>query len=392
MAFAPHSSKSAARHDALARGALGFLGSPSVAAQLRLCAHLNARAAERLAPHQLLAESQLPSNLSNGVKSLSGVATAGVKVHYNSAKPAQLNAEAYAQGRDIHLAPGKTRHLPHEAWHVAQQALGRVKPTMQLQETVPVNDDKRLEKEADAMGKKAATLGSVAQRKVPTSPNEKKPIAETVQYNPQGAGVVFNQKKHPRSKLAFNTGRKNFSSGTRAVVFARHHPQYIGEALESVRVVTGTQENVKGVQLDHRISWHDIARVMSIRNSKIKSKDADNSDEWYSLRDARLYYNDISNLQPVLASDNAASGARGVRRRVEIHDNLAGGVAQTHNQWMHLQRNINRLGENPDPVFRQNVEARLVATRDAMAAVSTEIAQHIDRPVVGNAGDGIVTE
>jgi hypothetical protein len=30
-----------------------------------------------------------------------------MKVHFNSAKPAQLNAHAYAQGSDIHVAPGR---------------------------------------------------------------------------------------------------------------------------------------------------------------------------------------------------------------------------------------------------------------------------------------------
>jgi hypothetical protein len=32
-----------------------------------------------------------------------------VKVHYNSAKPAQLNAHAYAQGTDIHIASGQEK-------------------------------------------------------------------------------------------------------------------------------------------------------------------------------------------------------------------------------------------------------------------------------------------
>jgi len=38
-----------------------------------------------------------------------------VQVHYNSGKPAQLNALAYAQGTDIHVAPRQEKHLPHEA-------------------------------------------------------------------------------------------------------------------------------------------------------------------------------------------------------------------------------------------------------------------------------------
>ena len=78
-----------------------------------------------------------------------------VKVHYNSNQPAQLNAHAYEQGTDIHLAPGQEKHLPHEAWHVVQRKQGRVKPTMKLKGNVQVNDDAGLEKEADDMGAKA---------------------------------------------------------------------------------------------------------------------------------------------------------------------------------------------------------------------------------------------
>lgn len=97
----------------------------------------------------------LPDNLKSGVENLSGLSLDDVKVHYESSKPAELQAHAYAQGTDIHVAPGQEKHLPHEAWHVAQQKQGRVKPTMQLKGTVPVNDDAGLEKEADVMGAKA---------------------------------------------------------------------------------------------------------------------------------------------------------------------------------------------------------------------------------------------
>jgi hypothetical protein len=94
----------------------------------------------------------LPDNLKSGIEALSGMSLDHVKVHYNSAQPAQLNALAYARGSDIHLAPGQEQHLPHEAWHIVQQAQGRVQPTMQMQDGVPVNDDAGLEREADLMG------------------------------------------------------------------------------------------------------------------------------------------------------------------------------------------------------------------------------------------------
>jgi len=97
----------------------------------------------------------LPNQLKTGIESLSGMSMDHVKVHYNSAQPAQLNAHAYAQGSDIHLAPGQEKHLPHEAWHVVQQAQGRVKPTMQMKRGMPVNDDVGLEREADVMGARA---------------------------------------------------------------------------------------------------------------------------------------------------------------------------------------------------------------------------------------------
>jgi len=100
----------------------------------------------------------LPDNLKSGIENLSGVAMDNVKVHYNSSQPAQLNALAYAQGTDIHVAPGQEKHLPHEAWHVVQQAQGRVRPTMQMKDGVPVNDDQGLEREADLMGGHALTV------------------------------------------------------------------------------------------------------------------------------------------------------------------------------------------------------------------------------------------
>ena len=102
----------------------------------------------------------LPDNLKSGVENLSGHSLDDVKVHYNSAKPASLQAHAYAQGTDIHVAPGQEKHLPHEAWHVAQQKQGRVQPTRQLKENTAINDDMNLENEADVMGAKAIQLKS----------------------------------------------------------------------------------------------------------------------------------------------------------------------------------------------------------------------------------------
>ncbi|MBU7581350.1 MAG: DUF4157 domain-containing protein [Nostoc sp. TH1S01] len=108
------------------------------------------RQAELKTPNQ----TGLPNNLKAGVENLSGYSLDNVRVHYNSPKPAQLQALAYTQGTDIHVAPGQEQHLPHEAWHVVQQMQGRVKPTMQMK-GLQINENEALEREADEMGREA---------------------------------------------------------------------------------------------------------------------------------------------------------------------------------------------------------------------------------------------
>jgi hypothetical protein len=118
-------------------------------------------------PRHEAGDTGLPAQLKAGIESLSGMSMDHVRVHYNSAQPARLQAHAYAQGSDIHLGPGQERHLPHEAWHVVQQAQGRVRPTLQMarqkQTAVAINDDAALEREADTMGDRAAGLGPLTE-------------------------------------------------------------------------------------------------------------------------------------------------------------------------------------------------------------------------------------
>jgi len=102
----------------------------------------------------------LPDQLKSGIEHLSGYSMDDVKVHYNSSKPAALNAHAYAQGKDIHLGAGQEKHLPHEAWHVVQQKQGRVRATLQMKAGIRGNDDAGLEKEADVMGGRASQMMS----------------------------------------------------------------------------------------------------------------------------------------------------------------------------------------------------------------------------------------
>jgi len=111
-------------------------------------------------------ETELPAGLKAGVENLSGQSMNGVQVHRNSSAPAQLQAHAFAQGSEIHLGPGQEKHLPHEAWHIAQQRQGRVEPTLQMKGAA-INHDPALEQEADTMGARAETAGKNGAHELP---------------------------------------------------------------------------------------------------------------------------------------------------------------------------------------------------------------------------------
>ncbi len=136
--------------------AIGFVDNrPKVIAQRKMRALANDSISQPIQKKEN--STGLPDNLKAGMENLSGHSMDDVKVHYNSSKPAQLNAHAYAQGTDIHLSAGQEKHLPHEAWHLVQQKQGRVKPTLQLKDGVNLNADPGLEKDADVMGENALT-------------------------------------------------------------------------------------------------------------------------------------------------------------------------------------------------------------------------------------------
>lgn len=114
---------------------------------------------------QRVAAGGLPDEVRSGLETLSGMDLSNVRVHRNSSKPRQLQAHAYTEGNEIHVAPGQDRHLPHEGWHVVQQRQGRVAPTGEVAGK-PLNDDPGLEREAETMGRHAARAGLAAVQRV----------------------------------------------------------------------------------------------------------------------------------------------------------------------------------------------------------------------------------
>jgi hypothetical protein len=131
--------------------------SPRQLAQRAATAVIHGEPVQRRTFAQPANRTGMPDALKSGIEAMSGMDMSDVRVHRNSAMPAQLNAYAYAQGSDIHLGPGQEHHLPHEAWHVVQQRRGQVAETTRVA-GASVNDDAALERDADVMGAKALQM------------------------------------------------------------------------------------------------------------------------------------------------------------------------------------------------------------------------------------------
>lgn len=107
-----------------------------------------------------------------------------VQFKTESSKATELGAKAFAQGNEVHFAPGQFNPhstegkslVGHELAHVVQQRQGRVQPTTQAGGE-KINDQFSLESEADQWGAKAARGESVSQLKTAASaPNGQAPV------------------------------------------------------------------------------------------------------------------------------------------------------------------------------------------------------------------------
>lgn len=120
----------------------------------------------------------IPTQMKLDFEQRSGLPFDDVRVHYNSDKPAQIQAWAYTQGKQIYVAPGQERHLPHELGHIVQQKLGKVRPTGFIH-GLPVNDQPDLESGADALSRAGGAMLSDGAAK------EAGMCADVVQRSPQ---------------------------------------------------------------------------------------------------------------------------------------------------------------------------------------------------------------
>jgi hypothetical protein len=111
---------------------------------------------------------KLPENLQTKMENSFGEDFSDVTIHTDSDKATELGAKAYAQGKDLHFAPGEFQPnskegqelIGHELTHVVQQKEGTVQGG-EVHGKDMVNHDVSLEKEADDAGKLASEGKSV---------------------------------------------------------------------------------------------------------------------------------------------------------------------------------------------------------------------------------------
>ncbi len=98
----------------------------------------------------------IPGDMQGRFEAYSGLSFDDVRVHYNSAKPAQLRAFAFTQGNQVHIGPGQEKHLGHELGHVIQQKLGDANISeAQRRTSFNLNLDPTLERRADWLSVRA---------------------------------------------------------------------------------------------------------------------------------------------------------------------------------------------------------------------------------------------
>ena len=173
-------------------------------------------------PLQMKGDSGMPEEVKGKMESSMGQDFSNVKIHENSSKAKDVGALAFAQGNDVHFAPGQFQPgsksgqelIGHELAHVKQQREGRVKPTTSTG-GMAVNDSPSLEKEADDMGRKAvqAKFEPTVQKKVDNSGSGGNAIQK--KEDPNASGPQLDQLSNTDSLTADNDteGKNNPVSG-----------------------------------------------------------------------------------------------------------------------------------------------------------------------------------
>ncbi|WP_375766536.1 DUF4157 domain-containing protein [Archangium gephyra] len=202
----------------------------------------------------------LPPRLRGALETLSGYDLSDVRVHADSALPAQVGARAFAHGCDIYLERGAEETLAHEAWHVVQQKQGRVLATglSQFEDerlgVVERNDEEALELEAEWMGR-------LAQRLVVRG--EQLPARRTLR---------FAAPRQPVVQLHTTVGDKAYPPNE-AAAFEDAVSKSLGPAINKIKELSTIIKDLHTEDLRFA-DWSAVTREVHIRNAGYQAEAA----------------------------------------------------------------------------------------------------------------------
>ncbi len=183
----------------------------------------------------------MPPELQSKMEASMGADFSDVNIHTNSSSATDVNALAFAQGNDVHFAPGQydpssqsgQQLLGHELAHIVQQREGRVKPTTSVN-GMAVNNDQSLEKEADILGVKAASAAIPVQKKSKFSnPKDLGSATQLMQRKIAQLNAVLQMTPNEENQVQqlIDRGSRNENYLTNVIFYIRH-PERDGDRLE----------------------------------------------------------------------------------------------------------------------------------------------------------------
>jgi uncharacterized protein DUF4157 len=288
------------------------------------------------APHHSIANIQrkanntgLPDNLKSGIEQLSGHSMDDVKVHFNSSKPAQLQAHAYTQGTAIHVGSGQEKHLPHEAWHVVQQKQGRVRPTMQMKGKVNVNEDVGLEREADVMGREAL---SVRHGGLPKIENIKQssPVSNDNYQTQLGSSTAI-QRKHridfdkvdPEKREEIQKEIEKLKAKRRSEKKAKTSTWAASPGKDEARDEVYNTD-IEQIRKEYEEGVKTLAQKHGVEKTALISGDAYYGEQ--VSEDGAIFHRRSDNGKEYVKDERGTFVPRYIRRELNHQDDLAGGI------------------------------------------------------------------
>ncbi len=153
------------------------------------------------------AENIMPMALQAKMEKSFGADFSEVNIHANSAAATRVGALAYAEGEDVHFAPGQydpqsskgQELIGHELTHVLQQREGKVHPSGE-RAGFSVNVDKKLEREADEGGK-AAAENKLQHNRATHSASTGSSVPMVQQFKLPGMGVDIDELLRRKDKV-----------------------------------------------------------------------------------------------------------------------------------------------------------------------------------------------